>query len=206
MENLLNLQYYGNITLGHPAQEFSVLFDTGSSDLWIPSSQCDGKQYVSCLYKRKYLEANSTSYANYFDREFKIIYGSGDVAGFMSQDDMGIGGVQVKNVVFGQANSMADHFLYSHFDGIFGMAFRVLSQGNVTTPFVKMWEQGLIPDLSFSLKLTSGQFGSSLVMGGLDHTLFGDKNPVSIFLVDSSIGSGYELPRTILGVLLGDSG
>ncbi|VDM60459.1 unnamed protein product [Angiostrongylus costaricensis] len=33
-------EFVGNITLGTPDQQFSVLLDTGSADLWVPGKDC----------------------------------------------------------------------------------------------------------------------------------------------------------------------
>jgi len=165
--NVEDAQYYGPITLGTPAQTFQVVFDTGSSNLWVPSSKCYS---LSCLLHNRYTSGKSSTYvAN--GEALNITYGSGGIAGFLSQDTLQMAGVTVKNVVFGEVTKESGtSFDVAKFDGILGLAYQSISADNVVPPFELAFQQGVVTDNSFSFYLSNdpNSPGSALVLGGVD--------------------------------------
>jgi len=165
-------QFYGPITIGTPPQNFKVVFDTGSSNLWVPSSKCT---QISCKLHRRYdSDLSSTYKAN--GTSFEIEYGSGNISGVVSNDVVGVADVTVTGQDFAEVikeSGMA--FTFGKFDGILGLAFDTISVGHATPVWYNMMHQGLVDKKMFSFWLarnTSGMMGGQLTLGGYDKTLF----------------------------------
>jgi cathepsin D len=163
-------QYYGPIRIGTPAQQFSVVFDTGSSNLWVPSSKCP-ITVIACLLHSKYNSARSSTYQK-IGTPFNITYGSGSMTGFLSEDTLQLGGLSVTNQVFTEATGLPGlTFDAAKFDGILGLAFQSISVDNVVPPWYNIISQGLVTDKVFSFWLSknpNGASGGELLLGGID--------------------------------------
>ena len=164
-----NSQYFGSITLGSgvPAQKFNVIFDTGSSDLWVAGSKCDD----SCGRHAKYDSSKSSTYvAN--GTIFHIEYGSGPVSGYESNDVITVGGLTATNQIFAEvtdASGLGAAFSLGKFDGILGLAFPILSVNKVPPVFQNLVSQGLVKDAQFAFFLGNSEAeGGELTLGGTD--------------------------------------
>jgi hypothetical protein len=144
-----------------------VIFDTGSSDLWVASSSCDD----SCGRHSKYDSTASSTYTQN-GTIFKIMYGSGPVSGFQSVDSLNIGGLEVKEQMFAEvtdASGLGLAYRLGKFDGILGMAFDVLSVNSVPTPFDNLVSQKLVDNAQFAFYLGDSRSDKGeLTLGGTD--------------------------------------
>lgn len=160
----LDISYSGSFNIG--GQEFTGVFDTGSSDLWIPSSQCNSP---TCMSKNQY--KNSTTFKS-SSSKYSIQYGTGSVSCDVGSDDLNLGAFPKVNLEFGQASVMDEFFSNVQFDGIFGLGYDALSENNIKTPITRLKEEGLIKEKVFSFVLSQGNEGGSyLSIGGIDDKL-----------------------------------
>jgi len=166
LANYANSQYFADISIGTPPQNFSVIMDTGSANLWVPSKSCSS---ASCTLHAQYDSSTSRTHAAN-GSDFRIQYGSGSMEGYVSEDTLAVGSMILKNVSFAEATSEpGTAFLYGKFDGILGLALRNISVNHIIPPFYQMVDQGLVEEPVFSFRIgPSEQDGGEVVFGGVD--------------------------------------
>ncbi|CAO2607411.1 Pgc, partial [Lemmus lemmus] len=131
--------YFGEISIGTPPQNFLVLFDTGSSNLWVPSVYCQSEACTThtCFNPNK----SSTYYTE--GQTFFLQYSTGSLTGFFGYDTLTVQGIKVPNQEFGLSeNESGTNFVYADFDGIMGLAFPGLSAGGATTAMQGLLKEG----------------------------------------------------------------
>ncbi|KAF3451744.1 hypothetical protein FNV43_RR07840 [Rhamnella rubrinervis] len=177
LKNYVDAQYYGEIGIGTPPQKFTVIFDTGSSNLWVPSSQCHF--WIACYLHTRYKSSASSTYKRN-GKPASIQYGSGAISGFFSNDNVKVGDIVVNNQEFIEATrEPGATFVMGKFDGILGLGFQEISVGNAVPVWYNMIEQDLIKEPVFSFWLNRNsdeEEGGEIVFGGVDPNHFKGKH------------------------------
>ncbi|NXJ69589.1 PEPC protein, partial [Rostratula benghalensis] len=139
--------YFGEISIGSPPQNFLVLFDTGSSNLWVPSTYCLSP---ACYNHNKFKPSESSTYTDN-GQSYTISYGSGKLTVILGSDTLRIQTITVKNQEFGLSkNEPTQPFYYADFDGILGMAYPSLAVAGTPTVLEGMLQQNQLTQPIFS--------------------------------------------------------
>ncbi|ODQ59693.1 hypothetical protein WICANDRAFT_29757, partial [Wickerhamomyces anomalus NRRL Y-366-8] len=175
LTNYLNAQYYTEIQLGTPGQPFKVILDTGSSNLWVPSTDCSS---LACYLHSKFdHEASSTYKANGSD--FAIRYGSGSLEGYVSQDTLQLGDLIIPKQDFAEATSEPGlAFAFGKFDGILGLAYDTISVNKIVPPVYQAINAGLFDEPKFAFYLgdsDKSEDGGVATFGGVDESKYSGK-------------------------------
>jgi len=133
-----NMGYSGTILVGTPGQALTVVFDTGSANLWVPADA----QAVSA--EGRYFDSNMSSTFESSTEVFKIAYGSGNVSGEFCMDTIAVGGIELQTFKFAVVENTDGIRNYEtmSFDGILGLGFPPLSEGGAPTVMQALMETG----------------------------------------------------------------
>jgi saccharopepsin len=158
--------YWGSMTIGTPAQEFTVIFDTGSGNLIVPSANCND---AGCAPHHKYNNKASSSSVMVENEKnegsSEITFGTGEISGDFFKDKMCIGESLCIDANFIAANrESTSPFQEIPFDGIMGMGFKDLSMGDGFN---------IVDDLVKNGNMGGGQFSFYLTDGGESEVTFG---------------------------------
>ena len=153
----ISYRYLINMTVGTPGQPFSVQLDTGSSDIWIPSTESDACQEdeQACQELGQFDSSASSSYADIGAGAFQIQYEDNSaVTGDYINETLAIGNTVIKEMTMGLALQATRPF------GIMGIGYdadeSIASQdpAQVYPNIVaQMKAQGFISTLAYSLWL-----------------------------------------------------
>ncbi|KAJ7270919.1 acid protease [Mycena rebaudengoi] len=174
-------EWAGTISVGTPAQTFLIDFDTGSSDLWIPSSSCTSS---TCSSKSKF-KATSSSTSVKKSGTFSIQYGDGStVSGPVYTDTVSVAGIKATKQFFSPVTTLSASFADDPIDGILGLAFPAISNFGQNPFFNTANIAGTVDANQFGFYLASS--GSELFLGGTNEDLY--TGEVEFVAVDSSTG------------------
>jgi len=159
--------YWGTITVGTPAQEFKVIFDTGSGNLIIPSSDCND---AGCKPHRKYdHKGSSTSMMVTNEKNegsSEITFGTGQISGDFYKDKLCMGdSLCIDSSFIAADRESTEPFQEIPFDGIMGLGFKDLSMGEGFNIVDDLQAKGNLPGGQFSFYVTDGA-DSEVTFGG----------------------------------------
>jgi len=159
--------YVSDITIGTPPQQFTVVMDTGSANLWVPGLGCKASDSSSPRPNIK----NPCTGKNQFDSSFSIQYGTGSCSGNVGEDKVCLGDLCVNNG-FGVATKLAPFFADQPMDGILGLAFQALAVDKIKPPVQTMIDQKLLPNPLFTVWMTETHAdngtGGQITLGDYD--------------------------------------
>ena len=121
-------QYVAEISVGTPPQRFQVLFDSGSCNTWLFSSECNS---ITCKRHRRFDPRQSSTHLPN-GTELTVRYGSGSIESVLAYDDFRVGSARIRRQAFAEVYAtQGNAFLTGIIDGIVGLALPKMSVASI---------------------------------------------------------------------------
>eukprot|EP00933_Yihiella_yeosuensis_P009471 TRINITY_DN11539_c0_g3_i2.p1 TRINITY_DN11539_c0_g3~~TRINITY_DN11539_c0_g3_i2.p1 ORF type:complete len:420 (-),score=79.27 TRINITY_DN11539_c0_g3_i2:347-1606(-) len=192
--------YYGDIEVGTPPQTLSVVFDTGSGNLLIPSTDC--KKSKACDHHRKFDPSKSktaeqmnvsgsilaSDYTGARDL-LTVTFGEGTASGVFMRDNVCVGsGLCAKMGFIGTVDESSAPFSQFSADGVLGLALGEMSQA----PWMNLMnmmtaDTGNLKQHLFSVFMSDLDNESEITFGAINE----ERMASDMFWVPVSNKSGY---------------
>jgi hypothetical protein len=171
-----------------------VVFDTGSSNVLLPSSECTSDPGCTSLKHLFDSSKSTTFYTNNLTFNAEFATGTGvqasdyeNVTGIVARDTLSVAGLSASDYQFGLITDQTAGFGYDPFDGIVGMAFSGALSIGTSTFLEALNRTGEVDSALYGLSLAPETVGGAeITLGDIDECkLAGDVNYVP---VNSSFG------------------
>jgi cathepsin D len=168
--------YFGSVFIGTPPQEFHVILDTGSSDLWVADTSCK-----TCERSTPKFDSSQSSTFKTSFQSTDIKYGSGEVVGEIVADTVSMGGFTVGGQIFMAVDQTSQNLLDGTVSGIMGLAFDTIASSGATPLWQALFKASALdsPEMSFYLNrlmdvpnAADEAPGGIFTLGGTNSTLF----------------------------------
>lgn len=167
LENYDQSQFSGYIGVGSPPQRFRVIFDTGSSDIWLPEINC-----TTCAGSQRYHAAVSRSHEAQ-QEVFNLEYGSGNASGRVVREQLVLFGgneiLTLSSVRLGSTSKTTERLQHFQADGIVGLglgALAIITKPNLLASHAQLRRFSL-----YINPLPDARPSAQLIFGGVDDLL-----------------------------------
>ncbi|KAG1054430.1 hypothetical protein G6F43_003562 [Rhizopus delemar] len=177
--------YLISVSIGTPPQTFDLALDTGSSDLWVPGSQCASSV---CPFA-KFNESKSSTFKG-SQEVFNVTYGTGAAVGVYTFDTITIAGATVQEQQFGYVTNQQNILTQmatltgesytpsgeseAQVDGIFGLGYPLITAAPITHSYNPFFFNLKLAQNVFSIYLNNSEaYGNSgeILLGGVDASM-----------------------------------
>lgn len=178
--NGTDLQWYGKVAVGTPAQYIQMCFDTGSPDIIFPSVACTAAR--GCVKGAKFDESKSSTFKTR-NRPWIEQFGTGvgvtpsdhpNASGLVGTDTITLAGITVPEQAVGLITKLSPDFFHeTEIEGVFGLSPSGRGVLGGSTFFANIVRQKKIGQKLFAMFMTPKNVGNAeLTLGGVNPEKF----------------------------------